>query len=57
VAKGFPGTVFLSYAAFWFSYVLIVQFYAPSVVAKGSNPTAAIVWFLIAYSSASTPLR
>ena len=45
---------FLSYAAFWFSYVLIVQFYAPSVIAKGGNPTAAIGWFLIAYAVVTT---
>jgi succinate-acetate transporter protein len=48
------GEVFLSYAAFWFSYVLIVQFYAPSVIAKGSNLTAAIGWFLIAYAVVTT---
>jgi hypothetical protein len=52
--EGFPGTVFLSYAAFWFSYVLIVQFYAPSVVAKGGNPTVAIGWFLVAYAVVTT---
>ena len=52
--RRFPGTVFLSYAAFWFSYVLIVQFYAPSVVAKGGNPTAAIGWFLVAYAVVTT---
>jgi succinate-acetate transporter protein len=54
--EGFPGTVFLSYAAFWFSYVLIVQFYAPSVVAKGGDPTAAIGWFLVAYAVVTTYL-
>jgi succinate-acetate transporter protein len=31
-----------------------VQFYAPSVIAKGSNLTAAIGWFLIAYAVVTT---
>jgi succinate-acetate transporter protein len=50
----FPGTVFLTYAAFWFSYVLIVRIFAPAVVAAGGNPTAAIGWFLIAFAIVTT---
>lgn len=49
----FPGTVFLTYASFWFSYVLIVQFYAPAVAAAG-DPTAATGWFLVTFAIATT---
>jgi uncharacterized protein len=49
----FPGTVFLTYGGFWVSYVLISQFYVPSVVKAGADPTPAIGWFLVAYTIVS----
>jgi succinate-acetate transporter protein len=50
----FPGTVFLMYASFWFSYVLISQFYGPAVAGAGGDPTAAIGWFLVAFAIVTT---
>lgn len=50
----FPGTVFLTYASFWFSYVLIVQFYAPAVTSAHGEPTQATGWFLVAFAIATT---
>lgn len=46
----FPGTVFLTYASFWLSYVLIVQVYAPQVATAGGDPNTGIAWFLTAFS-------
>lgn len=48
--EAFPGTVFLTYASFWLSYVLIVQFYAPKVAAGGADPNPGVAWFLAAFS-------
>lgn len=49
----FPGTVFLTYGGFWIAYVLISQFYVPSVVKAGADPTPAVGWFLVAYTIVS----
>lgn len=46
----FPGTVFLTYASFWLSYVLIVQIYAPQVAKAGGDPSTGVAWFLTAFS-------
>ena len=47
----FPGLVFTAYAGFWFSYALLVQFYAPMVTADGAAITG---MFLLAWAIFST---
>jgi hypothetical protein len=50
----FPAIVFTTYAGFWLSYVLLVQFFLPSVVEAKGDAGAITGMFLLAWAIFST---
>lgn len=50
----FPAVVFTTYAGFWLSYVLLVQFFLPSVVEAKGDAGAITGMFLLAWAVFST---
>lgn len=50
----FPGMVFTSYAGFWLSYAMLVQFFLPPVAAAGGDTAAITGMFLLAWAVFST---
>jgi succinate-acetate transporter protein len=50
----FPAIVFTSYAGFWLSYVLLVQFFLPPVIEAKGDATAITGMFLLAWAIFST---
>lgn len=50
----FPAVVFTTYAGFWLSYFLLVQFFLPSVVAAKGDAGAITGMFLLAWAIFST---
>ncbi len=50
----FPGVVFTSYAGFWLSYALLVQFFLPSVTAAEGDAGKIVGMFLLAWAVFST---
>ena len=50
----FAGLVFTTYAGFWLSYALLVQFFAGDVVAAEGDPATVIGMYLLAWGIFST---
>jgi succinate-acetate transporter protein len=50
----FPGVVFTTYAGFWLSYALLVQFFLPSVTAAKGDVGTIVGMFLLAWAVFST---
>lgn len=50
----FPGVVFTSYAGFWLSYGLFVQFFLPDVIAAEGDAAAITGMFLLAWAVFTT---